>query len=60
MTMCLSGATGLIYGLLFQSDSTIKPELSLFINNKTAIIIMLSLVTCSRHDVATDLLTSIK
>jgi hypothetical protein len=54
MTTCL------IYGLLFQSDSTIKPEISLFINNKTAIIIMLSEVTCSRHDVAVDLLTSVK
>ena len=60
MTTRLSGATGRFYGLLFQSDSTIKPELSLFINNKTAIIIMLSEVTCSRHDAATDLLTFIK
>ena len=54
MTTCL------ICGLLFQSDSTIKPEISLFINNKTVIIIMLSEVTCSRHDVAVDLLTSVK
>ena len=60
MITCLSGATGLFCGLLFQSDSTIKTELSLFINNKTAIIIMLSEVTCSRHDVAVDLLTSVK